>query len=131
MHFPLIFRLRPVIAGLCVAALPLSACGPSEGGSCTARTFACQDEETALECREAQWVAIPCRGPDGCATAGGRVQCDMALNQPGDGCPLNAEGHVTCKTPELDAILECRGGVLVETTACPGCAGVGDRLTCG
>lgn len=131
MHFVRIFRIPPAIIGTCALWAWLSGCGPAEGGSCTARTFACQDPGTALECRDGSWAAIPCRGPEGCATREGAVQCDMALNQPGDGCPLHAEGHVTCKTPELDAVLECRGGVLVETQACPQCAGSGDRLTCG
>lgn len=117
---------------LAVVISGLYACGPGPGGRCgTPRSFACADAALALECRDQVWIAIPCRGPKGCLVEAGNVLCDMSLNQPGDGCPLAAEGQVTCKTPERDAILECRDGALVQTRPCPGCAGSGDRLRCG
>ncbi len=126
---PHIFR-TPAVLGIWAALVLVAGCQPTAGADCQTRSFACADEASALECRDEIWTEIPCRGPGGCAVEEGRVLCDMSLNQPGDPCPLTAEGQATCKTPELNAVLECRDGALVQTRTCSNCFGANELLTC-
>lgn len=126
MHRPETIVRTAVILGACAALL---GCGPSLGADCTGRQFSCGTEASALECRDGTWTELPCRGEAGCQVVEGRVRCDMTLNQPGDLCPVAAEGQATCKTPELNAVLECRSGVLVQTRTCSDCFG-SETITC-
>jgi len=124
------FYRTPAVLGVCLLLLTAAACQPAAGAACNTARFACAGVDLALECRDKVWTEIPCKGPEGCLVEEGRVLCDMSLNQPGDLCPLTAEGQATCKTPELNAVLECRDGTLVQTYSCSDCFGSNETLTC-
>ena len=50
-----------------VGFLVLSGCGgPKAGESCNVTGYVCGSETEALECRQSQWRALPCRGALGC-----------------------------------------------------------------
>jgi hypothetical protein len=113
------------------AALLLVGCGPSgkAGEACDKSGFLCQDTATALECRGNVWVALPCKGPGGCAVSGGNVQCDMNGNAAGDACASTAEGKGLCSA-DKKATLECRSGALVQTNVCQSCSTTADQVVC-
>ncbi|MBN1204483.1 MAG: hypothetical protein JXB05_06130 [Myxococcaceae bacterium] len=113
-----------------VGSLFLSGCGgPDVGDSCQVSGYVCRDEAEALECRQGQWRALPCKGPRGCAELDGTVHCDTSANLAGDNCALSAEGRGLCRADGL-AVLECRMGVLVETEECRSCSLSGSQLVC-
>ncbi|MCI0669537.1 MAG: hypothetical protein L0Y64_03650, partial [Myxococcaceae bacterium] len=62
--------MSPVLrVSLLLLALTASACTRA-GGRCDTDGFRCEDPETALECRDNVWEALPCRGPAGCTVDG-------------------------------------------------------------
>ncbi len=104
------------------ALLSLSACGSAvEGNDCDSANFACQDDASALECKDGKWVAFPCKGAKGCTTSGGDVFCDLSANVSGDGCPAAHEGKGQCST-DGKATLECRNGAFQQTNTCTTCS---------
>jgi hypothetical protein len=108
----------------------LSGCGgPDAGDSCNVSGYICRDEQAALECRQSQWRALPCRGGLGCQESSGTIRCDTSANVAGDNCALSAEGRGLCRADGL-AVLECRMGVLVETEACLSCSQSGPQIVC-
>lgn len=108
----------------------LSGCGgPSVGDSCQSSGYVCQSDTEALECRQNQWRALPCRGGLGCHESDGSIRCDTSANVAGDNCALSAEGRGLCRADGL-AILECRMGVLVETQSCSSCTQSGSQIVC-
>jgi hypothetical protein len=121
--------------GQCVPACPSGTvsmggrCAPTAGSACTAAGFDCQDSATALECQASLWVALPCRGPSGCARAGATIQCDMSRNLAGDRCASTAEGRGLCTADGLGT-LECRSGALVKTNTCRTCTESGGQIIC-
>lgn len=121
-------RLLSLLASLILA---LGACGPAAGGSCDSDRFACASGEAALECRDSKWREVPCRGANGCVEGNGQVQCDvssgMRVNDP---CADPHEGTSVCSA-SLDALLECRGGVWLQTQACATtCATTSTGISC-
>jgi hypothetical protein len=119
----------PALLPLCVF-LFISGCGgPDVGDSCESSGYVCRNEKEALECRQSQWRAIPCRGGLGCQESSGTIRCDTSENIAGDSCALSAEGRGLCRADGL-AVLECRMGVLVETEACRSCAQSGSQIVC-
>jgi hypothetical protein len=112
---------HPVLALLpLVASLFLAGCAPSAGDDCEGGGYICDSETQALECRQGQWRALPCRGSLGCSEVGGRVRCDVSANGAGDACGASAEGRAQCSA-DGKALLECRMGILVETMTCASC----------
>jgi hypothetical protein len=113
-----------------VGSLLLPGCGgPDVGDSCETSGYICSSEAQALECRQSQWRALPCRGPLGCQEAAGSIRCDTSANVAGDSCALSAEGRGLCRSDGL-AVLECRVGVLVETEVCSSCTQSGSQIVC-
>lgn len=103
--------------------------GVQEGENCKSERFACADVDAALECRDGQWVRIPCRGPSGCEEADGAVSCDLSANQEGDRCPLSAYGQGRCADSGL-ALWECRQGEMIKTRDCSACEAAEGQLIC-
>jgi hypothetical protein len=131
---------RPEIVAACMnrflALLPLvgflflSGCGgPDVGDSCKSSGYVCLNEQEALECRQGQWRALPCRGGLGCQESSGSIRCDTSANVAGDNCALRAEGRGLCRADGL-AVLECRMGVLVEAEVCRSCSQNGTQIVC-
>jgi hypothetical protein len=113
-----------------VGFLVLAGCGgPGAGDSCNSSGYICHDKQEALECRQGQWRALPCRGGLGCQESSGTIRCDTSANVAGDACALSAEGRGLCRGDGL-AVLECRMGVLVETEACSTCTQSGSQIVC-
>ncbi|WP_395849126.1 hypothetical protein [Cystobacter fuscus] len=111
-----------LLSSLLLGSFLLSACGAKAGDACKDSTaFSCASEKEALECRNSEWRALPCRGSEGCDEASGKVVCDMRGSVEGDACALTAEGRGLC-TEDGKGVLECRMGTLVRTRACGTCS---------
>lgn len=112
-----------------IAAVLLTACGPTAGDKCQGQVFTCDSDTVALECRDDVWRAVPCRGAGGCKAQDGKVTCDVSGNQEGDTCAVTQEGDALC-TQDGRAVLECRQGLLVKTRSCSSCAVSGAQVVC-
>lgn len=121
----------PLLAPLSlVATLFLAGCGPSAGDDCEGGGYVCDSETQALECRQGQWRALPCRGSLGCSEVENKIRCDVSANGAGDACAASAEGRAQCSV-DGKKLLECRMGILVETMTCASCAVTsGSEVTC-
>ena len=113
-----------------VAAFGLVACGtPKSGDKCDSTGFLCQDKTTALECKVGAWVALPCKGTNGCTRLGDIVKCDMTGDDEGDACASTAENKGLCTKDGLGT-LECRDGKLVKSNICRSCTVTGETVVC-
>ncbi|HEX9621688.1 MAG TPA: hypothetical protein VF989_16195 [Polyangiaceae bacterium] len=90
---------------------------------------ACAAEHRMLVCRGGAYVDVPCRGPDGCITAGSRTSCDTAVARAGDACSGNAQACddagkrvLVCRDRKMEPSFHCRGP--------DGCAVQGGPLSC-
>lgn len=93
----------------------------------------CQDNTTALLCRDGTWDSIPCRGSAGCRQTdqgSKELKCDDSLASEGEGCIL-ADHHacstdqkraLVCKDKKFQLWLHCRGA--------KGCTSTGNMVTC-
>lgn len=123
-------RTPLAVLSILVSAFLFGACGGVDAGdSCNTSGFACRDDQTALECANGTWRAIPCRGPGGCEVQSNRVTCDVTRNQGGDACATVNEGQGICH-PNGSATLECRNGVFVQTRTCSTCTVSGEQVFC-
>lgn len=109
-------------------ALLAASCGPAPGGDCDTTGYRCSGTATALECRNGTWRELPCRGPLGCSVTSSQVDCDVARNRVNDPCAEAIEGYSIC--PSGTALLECRGGVFLQTFTCSSCSSNGVAWTC-
>jgi hypothetical protein len=114
-----------------VGCLVLAGCGgdPTAGESCEGSGYVCSSNAEALECRQGQWRAIPCRGALGCQESSGTIRCDTSSNIAGDNCASSAEGRGLCRVDGL-AVLECRLGVLVQAAVCRSCSESEEQILC-
>jgi hypothetical protein len=125
-------RLLLLVASSSILA---AACGsPRAGDKCDTSGFLCADAVTALECKTSAWVALPCKGPNGCKRDADLVKCDMSGNVEGDLCASSAIGKGLCTAEKLGT-LECRddgqgNAKLVKTHTCRSCAVSGDSVVC-
>jgi hypothetical protein len=110
-------------------SLLLPACGPTAGEDCQGGGYVCTSDKEALECRDGQWRALPCKGPLGCSEDDGTIRCDLSGSVEGDPCALSAEGRGLC-TADAKAVLECRMGSLVQVRECSVCAMDSTRVIC-
>ena len=102
---------------------------PNPGDACTGGGYLCLNSTVASECRLDTWVALPCRGPDGCQTDGGTVACDMTNAQQGDSCASSAEGRALCAGAG-SAVIQCNNGAFVVVNSCSACTVQGGEVTC-
>ncbi len=127
---------RFVVAAASSLVFFLSACGAAKAGDkCDTQGYLCADATTALECKLGAWVALPCKGANGCKKASDSIKCDMTGNVAGDACASSAVGKGLC-TADQKAVLECREDsatgalTLKKTMDCRTCAVTGDQVTC-
>jgi len=59
-----------------------------------------------------------CRGPNGCASSSGKLNCDTSLAKLGDACDKKLEGLAFSCSLDERAILVCKGGAFVLDEAC-------------
>ncbi len=118
-----------VLFSLLIGSSLFSACGLKAGDSCEGFGYTCSSEKEALECRDKEWRALPCRGSSGCEESGDSIHCDMTGNVEGDACAASAEGRGLC-TADGKAVLECRMGKLVQVTTCRACTMDSSRVSC-
>jgi hypothetical protein len=121
---------------LLAATLALAACGgASPGTSCDTPGYLCNDKSNAMECQLSVWVKLPCKGPDGCASANGTVTCDMSGNAEGDACASSVVNTGQCSA-DGKATLECQSNAqtgaltLVKTNTCSSCSATGTEILC-
>lgn len=123
-------RLKLQFASLVAFITFATSCStPAAGDTCSTAGFLCESAASALECRLGSWVALPCKGVNGCKREGSLVKCDMALNVENDACASSAEGKGLCTADGLGT-LECRDGKLIKTNSCRTCSVAGDLVTC-
>lgn len=106
---------------LAVSLAFLAACGAREGGACSGAVYHCAAQDTILECRDRVWVAVPCKGPDGCHSVSGGLACDVSGNLEGDGCPTDMEGTGFCRGTSPQSLFTCRATQVVKLQDCRSC----------
>jgi len=108
----------------------LGACGAHEGGTCSGSLYHCAAQDEILECRSGTWVAVPCKGPDGCHAVPGGVACDVTGNQEGDGCPTAMEGTGFCRGTSPQSMFTCRATQVVKLQDCASCLATSTSIVC-
>ena len=107
--------------------------GNSAGDVCSTDeqgASACKDGQTMLSCRGGRYVAVPCRGPNGCQNEGTRSLCDQSMATLGDDC--GTEGTKACSVDGRE-VLACKQGKMGPLVLCRGsrgCSAVGGKLDC-
>jgi len=78
---------------------------------------ACSSDGAALlRCKSGTMVERSrCRGAKGCVVIAGTPTCDRTVAEVGDAC--DAESETAC-TPKGDAVVQCRGKTMIQTTVC-------------
>ncbi|HYQ02057.1 MAG TPA: hypothetical protein VER96_25460 [Polyangiaceae bacterium] len=74
-----------------------------------------------------------CRGANGCASSGGKLNCDTSIAKLGDACDKKLEGQAFACTPDENEILVCKGGAFVHDETCKSgqkCGAVGLSTKC-
>lgn len=122
---------RARLAALALVGFSLSVgCKKGVGSSCGKGDARCLDPSTVLVCQEGEYIAAPCRGPQGCVLTARGTLCDVTGNAAGDACSRDDEGSATCANPET--LLTCRGG-RYEVSRCggpKGCSVEGASAVC-
>jgi len=111
-----------ILLAVTLAFLGGVGCGAQEGGACSGEVYHCAAQDSILECRGGRWVAIPCKGPDGCRAVSGGLACDVTGNQEGEGCPSAMEGTGFCRGTSPLSLFTCRGAQVVKLQDCRSCA---------
>jgi len=74
-----------------------------------------------------------CRGPNGCTSSGGKLNCDTSIAKLGDACDKKLEGQAFACTPDESQILVCKGGAFSTDEVCKAgqkCGAVGSSTKC-
>ena len=123
--------------GAVVAIVLLQAPGcrarPLAGEKCKAQgQLVCASGDRALICDSGAWVDVPCKGPRGCARAGGGAgagnapggldQCDDTVAAEADPCPRNPPLDYACSVDRAEALV-CKDGQFALWRRCRGPAG--------
>lgn len=93
-------------------------------------TAVCADGQTLMACRAGQFVASPCRGPEGCTLLGEQALCDASVGLPGEAC--REDGKKACAV-DHSVVLECKSRALAPLYLCrgpKGCSLVEGKLDC-
>lgn len=91
---------------------------------------ACKDGQTMLSCRGGRYVAVTCRGPNGCQSDGSHSVCDQSMAAPLDDC--DKEGTKACSVDGRE-VLACKQGKMSSYLLCRGprgCTALGGKLDC-
>jgi hypothetical protein len=106
------------LVGFVLALLATSAaggCKPKPGDRCKPGTATCVDPRAALYCGSGDlYVAVGCKGADGCVEANGSVSCDIGGDAPGEACgdkdavycAAGGQSAARCKDGKVD-VFQC------------------------
>ena len=120
-----------VVACVVVATCAMTACHdkPAPGGKCRVPDqLVCGAPDRALLCETGgpgapggapAWVAVPCKGAQGCSHKGDTDECDDTVAAEGDACPHNPPLDYAC-TPDKARALVCKEGHYALWRACRG-----------
>src|SRR5207249_3648910 len=86
-------------------------CKPGVGDACEKGNVTCVDGKNAVVCQSSKYVAVPCKGANGCAGEKAAATCDASGNAAGDACSTDEEGSAWCAA-DSKAKLLCKGGKL-------------------
>jgi hypothetical protein len=94
---------------------------PQPGGKCvTAGKYQCSDPTSALLCQAGTYVAVPCRGPQGCAGLGNNSACDDDLGLDGEACMMQVGGdNLSCAVDRSKEFI-CTQGKWTMSRTCKG-----------
>jgi hypothetical protein len=135
--------IRRALVLLAVVLFPLPGCKkpppPVAGGACKPSdhgAVVCPAPDSALECRDGTWTAVPCRGPGGCRAStqtdprgpSQTASCDDSIAKEGEPCVRKArnEHEDQACAVEKDRSLVCDAGRWVLGRRCrgpKGCSG--------
>ena len=89
---------------------------PQPGGKCvTAGKYQCSDPTSALLCQAGTYVAVPCRGPQGCAGLGNNSACDDDLGLDGEACMMQVGGdNLSCAVDRSKEFICTQGKWTIE-----------------
>ena len=119
--------LAGVVAWGVVAACAMTACRdrPAAGGKCRVpQQLVCGAPDRALLCEPARggttaWVAVPCKGAQGCSHKGDTDECDDTVAAEGDACPQDPPLDYACTADKARALV-CKDGRYALWRACRG-----------
>jgi hypothetical protein len=119
------------IALLALLSLSAVACKKKVGDACTKGQAACLDDKTELACQDGKLVSAPCKGPNGCKIAEGKLTCDISANVAGDACSTDYEGHAQCGSDNKSKVTCAKGKYVSSPCRGPdGCKQQGDTAMC-
>jgi hypothetical protein len=91
------------------------------------------DGKDVLACTSGEMAIIyHCRGPEGCSSKEGKLECDMSNASLDDPCEKSMEGKIACNT-DLKGIVVCKGGKFVADESCKAgtrCSSKGGSIEC-
>ena len=106
---------------------------PTPGAKCVANgKFQCTDPSSAILCQAGVYVALPCRGPHGCAGTGLQSKCDDDLATEGDACMMTLNENYACTSDHTKELI-CKDGKFVTLRTCKGpskCTIANETLNC-
>jgi len=112
-------RRSGLVLLLLAAAVATVAAGrkPRRGDTCVFGQAECLGGDSALFCgMDGAYLAVACRGRDGCERDGARVSCDQSIALDGDAC---TRPGFACSA-DLRSVLACREGQLTIAQRCEG-----------
>ncbi len=95
---------------------------PTAGKVCPVQDhgkWTCSDSKNALYCDAGKYIAIPCRGPEGCTGKPTEASCDATIGRVDDPCVEMTFPPTRC-TEDKKARLECAGGRAIVELQCKG-----------
>jgi len=98
---------------------------PSEGGKCRlVDQLVCGGPDRALVCQAgaggaSTWVAVPCKGAQGCSRRADVDECDDTVATRDDACPRNPPLDYACSPDHAEALV-CKEGRFGLWRACRG-----------
>lgn len=91
------------------------------------------DGKQYLVCKAGKMtVELECRGPDGCKSEGGKLDCDLTIAQVGDTCLKEMDGKNACSL-DRKSIVVCKGGKFEVDEPCKppeGCLATDGSIRC-
>jgi hypothetical protein len=114
---------------LCDASVaePNDSCKEDGGKACTT------DGKAVLACAGGEMKLLyHCRGPLGCESKSGKLECDMSSARLDDPCDKSMEGKNACAV-DGSSIVVCKGGKFVVDEKCKSgkrCASAGGSIEC-
>ncbi len=101
-------------------------CAKKAGDSCKGDKLVCADKKTALSCADGKFVAVACKGANGCKRKKDEFVCDVSANEDGDSCTANLANKGDC-APDGKAWVVCHKDEKFRVFPCGGAKGCKNR----